>query len=187
MDAFALDAAPVSVRFALKAATDPVHRELDDRLSRLDLAEADGYRRFLDFHARTVPAVESALDSGGLNSMVEGWRSARRSAALEADLKALGAPVPTPVAQPDVAGVAALLGTAYVLEGSRLGGRVLKRRVGAGLPVAFLSSSETRNPWPTVVAALDRLLYSESLVDEAKGAARHCFALFLSVAREVGI
>ena len=63
----------MTMRFALKAATDDIHRELDDRLSRLDLGRVEDYRRFLEFQARTVPAVEGALACAGLGDFVEGW------------------------------------------------------------------------------------------------------------------
>lgn len=177
----------MKTRFALKDATDDVHRELDDRLSRLDLSDAADYARFLKIHARAVPAVEGALASAGLDQMVAGWSNARRTRAIESDLAALGEPMPSPANAPEISGVGDLLGTAYVLEGSRLGGRVLRQKVADGLPVSFLSRSEESDPWLTVVAALDRLLYSDSLLGEAKDGARRCFALFLNVAKEAGV
>lgn len=177
----------MKTRFALKAATDDVHRALDDRLSRLDLGRASDYLQFLRLQARTVPPIEAALAEGGLGALVDGWSDARRTAALEADLAELGEPMPAPAAPPAMGGIAALLGAAYVLEGSRLGGRVLRQQVGDGLPTSFLAADGALGAWPGVVAALDRLLYSDQLVGEAKDAARRCFALFLNEAVEAGI
>lgn len=176
----------MTTRFALKAATDDVHRELDDRLSRLDLSEPADYRRFLRIHARAVPPVEAELAKAGLDALVSGWCKGRRGPAIKSDLAALGDEMPPPAELPPIAGVGELLGTAYVLEGSRLGGRVLRHRVGEGLPSSFLSEPET-NPWPALIAVMDRQLYSDSLVGEAKSAARRCFTLFLDVASEAGI
>lgn len=178
---------PMKTRFALKAATDDFHRELDNRLSRLDLARPEDYRQFLHLQARAVPPIEAALAAGGLGEVVEGWADSRRTAALESDLAALGDQMPEPAEAPPVKSVAALLGMAYVLEGSRLGGRLLKKQIGEGLPTSFLAADDTLGAWPAVVAALDRLLYSDSLVGEAKDAARRCFTLFLNVAGEAGI
>lgn len=175
----------MKTRFALKEATDEVHRELDNRLSRLDLSKRDDYRKFLDFHAKVLPALESSLDQGGLSDLVEGWENSRRTTAIERDLAVLGRRMPAAVPVPKLNGTAELLGTAYVVEGSRLGGRVLRKQVGDGLPADFLSDADSC--WPKVVAALDRFLYSDALIDEAIGAARRCFALFLNVAREAGI
>jgi heme oxygenase len=177
----------MKTRFALKAATDDVHRELDERLSRLDLARPEDYRRFLHVQARTVPPIEAALAAGGLDELVEGWSETRRTAALQTDLAELGDNMPEPAAAPAMSSVAALLGTAYVLEGSRLGGRVLTSHVGPDLPSSFLAADGALGAWPAVVAALDRLLYSDDLIGEAKDAARQCFALFLNVAAEAGI
>jgi heme oxygenase len=176
----------VKTRFQLKAATDDLHDELDRTMSRLDLARADDYRRFLIFHGRTVPAVESALDAHGLGKVLDGWPLSRRTNAIAADLSALGEPMPPPAPAPAIDGVGALLGTAYVLEGSRLGGQVLVERVGGGLPVEFLGSADA-GVWARLVAALDHCLYSDPLIGEAKDAARRCFTLFLNVAREAGI
>lgn len=177
----------MKTRFALKAATDDVHRELDELLSRLDLSDAADYARFLKIQGRAVPAVEGALTSAGIDQLVSGWGDARRTPAIAADLAELGEQMPAPAEAPDIDGVGDMLGTAYVLEGSRLGGQILRRQVGAGLPATFLSHSEKSNTWPTVVAALDRFLYSDALLGDAKDAARRCFALFLTVAKEAGI
>ena len=173
-------------RFALKAATDDVHRALDDRLSRLNLAERSDYRRFLLFQAQTIPAMEDALAHAGLDRLIGGWSATRRSEALRADLDALGEPAPAPVNAPSISGTAEVLGTAYVVEGSRLGGRVLARQVGGGFPASFLAS-ETLGPWPALIAVLDTCLYSDALLGEAQDAALRCFALFMDVANEAGI
>lgn len=178
---------PLKSRFTLKAATDDVHRELDDRLSRLDLGRREDYRQFLRVQARAVPPIEAALAAGGLGDLIEGWEGARRTTALKSDLAALGEPMPSPCEPPPVSSVAALLGTAYVLEGSRLGGRVLRKQVRDGMPADFLKDEDTLGAWPAVVAALDRHLYSDALIGEAESAARRCFTLFLSVAVEAGI
>src|SRR5690349_21222747 len=176
----------MTTRLALRAATDDVHRELDDRLSRLDLTQPADYRRFLRIHARAVPPVEDALAQAGLDALVEGWCAGRRSPALESDLAALGDEMPPPGEAPAIAGVGELLGTAYVLEGSRLGGRVLRGRVGRGLPASFLSDTPS-SPWPKLIAVMDRHLYSDELLGEAQAAARRCFALFLDAASEAGV
>ena len=173
----------MSKRFALKAATEDIHQALDDTLSRFDLADEADYARFLSIHARAIPPIEAALEEGGIGSVVDGWRR-HRTEALAADLAALGHGMPAPAAAPRVDGVGALLGTAYVLEGSRLGGQLLRRKVGEGLPVTYLGQSNSTQPWAAVVAALDRHLYSANDLGEAKDAARRCFALFLDVARE---
>lgn len=174
----------MSKRFALKAATDDIHQQLDETLSRFDLADPDDYAKFLAVHARTVPAIEAALADGGVADIIDDWLEEGRSGAIARDLAALGRPMPAPASTPRIDTVGALLGTAYVLEGSRLGGQVLRRRVGEGLPISYLGLLGADGSWPTVVAAIERHLYSDDQFGEARDAARRCFALFLTVARE---
>ena len=177
----------MSIRFALKSATDPLHEELDAALSRLNLGDRADYARFLKFHARTVPVIEEELAAGGLGQMVDGWSDARRAGAVERDLAELGEVMPEQASPPAIEGQAAVLGAAYVLEGSRLGGQVLQRRVGDGLPAHFLNHPSGVAPWRGLIAVLDRHLYSDELIGDAKDAARRCFAWFLHESREAGI
>ena len=96
----------MKTRFSLKAATEDVHRALDDRLSRLNLARAEDYRQFLHVQARTVPPIEAALAAGGFGEVVEGWSKARRTEALESDLSALGDQMPCPAEMPKLGNIA---------------------------------------------------------------------------------
>jgi len=177
----------MKARFVLKSATEDFHRELDDRMSSFNLAEATDYRRFLQIHARAVPPIEAALAAGGLGDLIAGWSDGRRADAIQNDLKALGETMPVPSKPPSIDGIGELLGTAYVLEGSRLGGRMLRQQVGESLPTRFLGEEHSVSPWPALIAAMDEHLHSDAQLDEAKHAARRCFALYLDVAREVGI
>jgi heme oxygenase len=180
-------AVTMSIRFALKSATDPLHEELDAALSRLNLGDRADYARFLKFHARTVPVIEKELAAGGLGGMVEGWCDSRRAGSIERDLAELGEAMPRPAPAPLIDGQAAMLGTAYVLEGSRLGGQVLQQRLGEGLPAHFLNHPSGVATWKKLIAVLDRHLYSDDLIGQAKDAARRCFAWFLQESREAGI
>ena len=177
----------MKTRFALRAATDDLHRELDTRLSRLNLSEPADYRQFLKFQARSLPPIEDALAAAGLGTVVAGWSERRRTHAIEADLASLGEAMPPRAAAPAIAGIAELLGTAYVVEGSRLGARVLHRQVGDGLPAAFLSGDGSLGPWPALLDAMESRLDSGLLVEDAEGAACRCFAWFLDAAGETGI
>lgn len=177
----------MSKRFALKAATDDFHRRLDERLSALNLGEADDYRRFLAFQARVVPPLENALADGGLGNLIAGWCQGRRAGAIQSDLAELGETMPDPADVPPIRSTAEMIGTAYVLEGSRLGGRYLQRQVGDGLPRSFLCETGEKDLWPEVVEAIDSHLYSDADIGEAKDAARRCFALYLNVAGEAGL
>ena len=134
---------------------------------------------------------EAALaDQGGWDRLDVGCRRPSRVPALEHDLRALGedpATVPSlAVAVPkDVAGT---VGVVYVLEGSALGGRVIRgdllRRLGPAVAdaTAFLSGrGEATGPaWRDIVLAVDRfgVARPEDWRDVVSGA-RATFTAFL--------
>lgn len=170
-------------RHELKAATDDLHEQLDGLLSRLDLSDADQYRRFLLIQAKTVPALERALDAFGIDEHVDDWRQNRRSALLERDLAALGEPMPDGIEPPRVSSLPQAIGIAYVLEGSRLGGRILARCVGPEMPNSFLYPDTQKSAWPALVKTIDSALHGDAM-GEAQRAARDCFSTFLDVIYE---
>jgi heme oxygenase len=177
-----LSAASVSPRFLLRAATAPAHERLDSLYSRLDLARAADYARFLTGHAAAFLPIEAALVKAGADNLIPGWSDDRRGAALQADLAALGLALPAPHSAPVFASDAAVLGGLYVLEGSRLGGAVLARSVPAGAPNAFLKPSPA-STWRAFTALLDARLASAAALDEAAAAASAVFGVFEACAR----
>ena len=167
----------MSARFRLRSATAEVHERLDALYSRFDLADRDDYGRFLVAHAPAFTGVEEALDAAGATGIMEDWSERRRSDALHEDLAELGLATPAPLAAPAFRGEAELLGALYVLEGSRLGGAMLVRSVGEGLPTRFLTPG---NPaaWRAFIAIVDERLSSEERLDAAIRAASAVFELF---------
>ena len=77
-----------------------------------------------------------------MESVITDWPDRRRSSLLRDDLETLGAALPTLVVPPSFAGPDDILGGLYVLEGSRLGGAMLSRSVGLGLPHRFLGAAQ---------------------------------------------
>ena len=170
-------------RWALKRATDPVHQALDERLSALDLTDARNYATFLRINARAMLPVEAALVAAGAAGAGVEWNERRRTDALLADLAGLGISPPPPVAvEPIGGGRAGLLGTLYVLEGSRLGGMILARRAAGGgeavrSNMRFLDHGAGARLWPRFVAHLDALATGAGM-DAATAAALEAFAAF---------
>lgn len=146
------------VREYLRQAGAPWHEAVDAAFSRFDLGQADGYRAFLRAHARALPGLEQALEQAGIAQLVPDWPARRRRQALLADLADLGLP-PPPTAAPRLDAKPGLLwGLAYVLEGSRLGGRLLARRVTgaqANLPVRYLGHGQDQALWPDFLRQLE--------------------------------
>lgn len=164
-------------RDELRRATRDAHDTVDATFGQFDLGDAAAYRAFLTAHARVVPALENWLDEHQPDSM-DGWRAVRRGPALLADLAALGAPVPPAVAIDMPCDIASVCGATYVLEGSRMGGALLSRRVPTGLPFAYLGAPSQSAHWRSFVADLDRLLPDAPAVERAGTAALATFTLF---------
>lgn len=116
-------------RNSLRGATDHLHRDLDRITAGFRLGEVGHYRRFLQANAATLIAIEQLLENAGVATLLPDWQLRTRRDAILADLHSLDSQVqplalrrtaPTP---PEVFGIL------YVLEGSRLGARVLLEQV----------------------------------------------------------
>jgi heme oxygenase len=164
-------------RFRIRDATLAWHDRVDAIFSRSVLDDRTGYGRFLSAQAAAHLPVESALEAGGIESIATDWQSRKRSDLICADLEALGLPVPEPEAAPVFECAAAMLGALYVLEGSRLGGSVLKRGVPDDFPSAFLGGGKSA-AWRDLVALLDARLVDDDDIEVAIAAAGDVFALF---------
>ncbi|MBO1079170.1 biliverdin-producing heme oxygenase [Roseomonas haemaphysalidis] len=168
-------AAERGIRWYLREATAPRHAAVDALGGSHSLDTPEGYRRFLRAHARALAPVEQALEAGGIAALLPDWPGRSRRAALAADLDGLDAPPPPPgpVSLPD--GDAALLGAAYVLEGSRFGNGMLARQVGGALPRAYLAH---RASWPDFLAVLEGRLADRALWPDAAAGALAAFDAF---------
>ncbi len=164
-------------RTALRSATADHHEQVDQLFSQATLSDKGGYARFLMAQAAAFLPTEEALDRDGAEQAVSDWPSRRRGALLKADLDALGLPCTPPEASLRFEGTPALLGGIYVLEGSRLGGAVLKRSVPDGWPMRFLAPAPSGS-WRNLMAALDRHLLGEEEIEAAAKAACRVFELF---------
>ncbi|MBB4609435.1 biliverdin-producing heme oxygenase [Sphingomonas yabuuchiae] len=137
------------------------------------LDDRESYTAFLIAHARALPAVEVWLEG---RSIAFPWRS--RRAALAADLAALGREIPEPLPFDPADDEAARWGALYVTEGSRLGGVMLARQVGEGLPRAYLESGFGAGEWRDFRHALDAAAGDAAWVDRAVVAAEQVFGLY---------
>lgn len=168
----------MKARAALRAATAADHERVDALFSRYAFDTPDGYRRFLLAQAAAFLPVEQALDEAGAARSLPDWPQRRRGDALVRDLAALGETAPEQIDAPSFSDAASVLGGIYVLEGSRLGGAVLKRGLAAGTPREFLDADQTQGSWRKLLEVLDILLYRTDLVETAAGSARAVFQRF---------
>jgi heme oxygenase len=168
---------------ALRAATQDHHAVVDGLFSRFDLADPGGYAGFLRAQADAFLPVERALDAARAETVLPDWPSRRRGALLIADLAALGEAGPDEGEALPLDDAAAILGAAYVLEGSRLGGKMLQRLVAEGQPMAFLTAPLPPGAWRAFLDGLDGRLGTADEQQVAIESARTVFARFRDAAR----
>ena len=169
----------MSARDVLRQSTAAEHGRVDALFSRFDLGEREGYVRFLQAQAAAFIPMEDAIDLANAAAMLPDWPGRRRAHLLRADLSDLSVTPPEPFAAIRLSTCkASLLGAIYVLEGSRLGGALLKRGVADGLPQRFLDARQDAGSWRTLLKSLDEFLIRPNEFAAAVAAARDVFACF---------
>jgi heme oxygenase (biliverdin-IX-beta and delta-forming) len=154
---------PKPAHEALRAGTRAGHDRVDAAFGGFDLGDRDSYRRFLCAHAAALLPIEAWLDTNDATALISDWPGRRRAATLTADLGNLGAePAPAPPFDCDTH-PAMMAGVIYVVEGSRLGGRLLSRRIGPDLPSAYLDADQPAGNWQFLLSQLDTILYDDAL------------------------
>lgn len=162
----------------LKHATRAEHDIVDRSLSQFDLAHTDSYFAFLCLNREALALLRPHwrhADCPDFNSMAQ---------SLKADLATMGR-IPSTVATPQQGPINSM-GLAYVVRGSRLGSKILRRRVGPGLPTAYLDF-EPALPWPELLQELETLAGAGPEAEAAIIAgARATFAVYAQLSRIVG-
>lgn len=168
----------MTARAVLRAATAADHERVDRLFSGLNLTREADYRLFLTAQAAAHLPTEEAIEAAGARALLADWPERRRSHLLKADLADLGAQLPSSMEPPALPDAASIFGAIYVLEGSRLGGALLKREVPAGLPKRFLNAEQAPGAWRKLLAKLDEFVYAPEHLDAATNAARQVFMRF---------
>lgn len=166
-----------SARSLLRVATAPDHERVDRAFGAFDLADRADYRAFLEAQAYAFLPIEAAIDAADPRHLLPDWPARRRGDRLRMDLAELGIVTPRTGDRPVVEGDADILGTIYVLEGSRLGGAMLARSVPAEVPQRFLDNSSSKM-WRDLIEMLDKHLVTGDQHSLAIDAARRTFAMF---------
>jgi heme oxygenase len=175
----------VSARSALRDGTRVEHERVDRLFGGLDLTAPLDYRLFLTAQATAFLPVETALEQAGVATVVADWPERRRSQLLRDDLAALEAPLPAPETAPELVGAPAILGAVYVVEGSRLGGAMLRRGLADSVPQSFLRHPQGSGAWRKLLETLDHSLYETAALETALRAARSVFGCFEAGGRRV--
>jgi heme oxygenase len=171
------------LRGRLREATQAQHERLDRQLGALDLQSMGGYRLFLEANAAALLPLEAALERSGVSNIFPDWAERSRRAAILSDLTAAGGTV-QPLPRASLLDVGGVLGTMYVLEGSRLGARYLLKSVAqsadpsVAAATAYLSHGAGQHLWQSFLARLDELALAARDEAHAIAGARNAFALF---------
>ncbi|MDT9599774.1 biliverdin-producing heme oxygenase [Sphingosinicella rhizophila] len=173
----------MSVRAALRGGTARHHERVDALFGGFDLRDPGEYGRFLIAQAEAFLPIEAAIDAHDIAHLVADWPSRRRGDRLRQDLRELGLPLAMPMAEMTFTDDASALGALYVIEGSRLGGALLKRNLPADLPQNFLGTKGRPGSWPKLLEILDEYLYGTVRIGLALQAARAAFACFEAAGR----
>lgn len=173
-----------SLRHRLRASVASLHSRVDTRMTEL-LARPDGYEQFLSATAGALLPLERALESADVSRIVPDWAQRARSAALRSDLADLALIEPAFEARLPQSDGAFILGVLYVLEGSRLGSRVVLRQLQMSAPTQlkgatrYLSHGEGLPLWKTFLAQLEASQPARDDPEAAIAGARAAFELFL--------
>ncbi len=162
----------------LRELTRAEHDRVDLLYSQFKLDAPASYASFLLAQGAAHCAVEAELERAGVAGVLADWPARRRSDLVAADLGELGLRVPERVFGRHLAGLPQILGAVYVLEGSRLGGKVLAKRLYPGAPRRFLAAVGGRSAWPLLVNLLNQNLQDPGDLMTAATAAKDCFACF---------
>lgn len=178
----------MSLHAYLRLNTRAWHDRVDAAFEKFDLTTEPGYRSFLEAHAHVVPGCERHLVNSGCGTRFPGWTGDARTPALRSDLDTMGVakPIPRALDQDQVpmsTADPALVGMMYVLEGSRLGGRVLARRVEMGSNARCRSATQYLShdggvSWRSFLHRLETLEFTEVEIEAALAAAIEIFRLF---------
>jgi heme oxygenase len=146
---------------------------------------AHGYAAFLIETAAAILPLEQALTDAGAERILSDWPKRRRADALRADLATMGVQANgRGGAASEVGGEAHQLGMLYVLEGSRLGARVLLRDIEATgdarmrAATRYLRHGEHDRFWPSFLVALEASQAARRTPQDAVAGAQAAFALF---------
>ena len=171
----------MTLLLSLRSGTRDAHQRVEDTVDVLRAGRSpQTYAPVLQAFRSLYAPLERGLERSPLTlAVVPDFAERRKTAWLDADLAALGAPVPADLDVPPLDALEDVAGTCYVLEGATLGGAVVAREL-PGVPHRFFASYGSRRGamWAGFRGHLREL--DERGIDRERAvtAAQRTFALF---------
>jgi heme oxygenase (biliverdin-IX-beta and delta-forming) len=177
-------------RTMLRARIAALHARLDRMVNSSCLGDTLRLGRLLTIHYDALMLLVPALERAGAEHVCPGWEGRSRLAALEEDLMVLRTrPYRPPAHRPSFAREPEIWGALYALEGSRLGNRIILRRVmecgseDERRATQFLADGlKDRTAWSEFVAQLDDVHYCGEAFELAVLGAERVFETYLNSA-----
>ena len=175
-----------TIREMLRAEGGALHEQVDATFGRYVLQTRPHYTAFLQAHAQALIGLEALLERSGIQRLLPDWAERRRSGVLGEDLQRLAADQPEPVFIERLLDEGECWGVAYVLEGSRLGSRLLDRHAGESADEAvraaraYLGHVPPKGAWPAFLACLDTAGEDVRLRPAMLAGQRLAFEVFLA-------
>ena len=169
-----------SVRQLLRRETAAYHAKVDARFTAVLQGGKAGYCEFLRLTWAAIYPLEQALVEAKVERILPDWNQRSRIAALRADLADLGVDSKPRGKRPSIGGEAYLFGVLYVLEGSRLGARVLSTDLTLATPSAlrYLRHGGGLPLWHTFVKRLEESEAARRSPEDAIAGAEVAFSYF---------
>lgn len=168
----------MSFRKVLRDGTRAEHDRLDDMFTALDITQPDDFMCFSTVHLICFQAMAEVVQTGSYSHQL----LRQMAASLAADLDVLGAPhAPIRAAVPPLPDPLAI---DYIVAGSRLGSKVLKKRwLLAQDPTvrranAYFGMNSNPAFWPQTCQALDAITPASARADAIVGDTKSLFQLF---------
>lgn len=165
-----------SLRQRLREDTRAAHEQIDEKFGSLDLTTCTGLSSFLEAHIVAYAAIDVWCPA--LRDVID-----HRMTLLEEDLSVLKTGLDQPVLDP-ISAAPHETGIRYVILGSQLGARLLRRQwaksddpdvLGAG---RFLNSDDQADLWKTFVSELSAAPANGDVADDIIASANTTFDVF---------